>query len=74
MAAAGLSPKISKYNFCTNGSHYAGEAGIKTIGYGPSYEHVAHTVDEYVELEQLFKATEGYYRIIEALLEIGATT
>lgn len=72
MEESGLTPRISKYNFCTNGSHYAGEAGIRTIGYGPSFEGLAHTVDEYVELEQLFKATEGYYRIAEALLDLGA--
>ncbi len=33
-----------------NGSHYAGEKGIRTIGLGPSREDLAHTVDEYVEL------------------------
>jgi len=71
---AGLTPELSKYNFCTNGSHYAGEAGIRTIGYGPSYEHLAHTIDEYVELEHLFTVAEGYYRIVEALTEYGASS
>ena len=27
----GFSPEVTTYNFCTNGSHYAGEAGIRTI-------------------------------------------
>lgn len=36
---AGFSPTITQYSFCTNGSHYAGEAGIKTIGFGPSREN-----------------------------------
>ena len=71
MRSGGLSPRISKYNFCTNGSHYAGEAGIRTIGYGPSCEHLAHTIDEYVELDQLYAAAEGYYRIIEGLQKAG---
>jgi putative selenium metabolism hydrolase len=29
---SGIEPKITRYNFCTNGSHYAGEAGIPTSG------------------------------------------
>ena len=44
----GFFPQITTYNFCTNGSHYAGEAGIKTIVMGPACESLAHTIDEYV--------------------------
>lgn len=64
---AGLTPKLSHYSFCTNGSHYAGEAGIKTIGFGPSKENLAHTINEYIELEQLFGAAEGYYAIMDSV-------
>lgn len=64
----GQNPEITHYNFCTNGSHYAGEAKIKTLGYGPSKENLAHTIDEYVELEQMEKVTEGYYAILNAYL------
>ncbi|MDQ0204232.1 YgeY family selenium metabolism-linked hydrolase [Pectinatus haikarae] len=67
--AAGFSPEITQYNFCTNGSHYAGEAGIKTIGMGPSKENIAHTVDEYIEIDQLIKVTECYNAIMKALLK-----
>lgn len=66
---AGLQPDITQYSFCTNGSHYAGEAGIKTIGFGPSRENLAHTIDEYIEIDQLFKAAKGYYGIIKAVLK-----
>ena len=48
----GFTPEITQYNFCTNGSHYAGEAKIKTFGLGPSRENLAHTLNEYVEIEQ----------------------
>ncbi|WP_294403245.1 YgeY family selenium metabolism-linked hydrolase [uncultured Clostridium sp.] len=65
----GFEPKITQYNFCTNGSHYAGEAKIPTIGMGPSVESLAHTIDEYVEIDQLFKVTECYYGIMKALLK-----
>ncbi|MBU5421041.1 peptidase dimerization domain-containing protein, partial [Acetanaerobacterium sp. MSJ-12] len=50
--AMGFNPSITEYNFCTNGSHYAGEANIKTLGIGPSKENLAHTVNEYIEIEQ----------------------
>ncbi|MBQ3339180.1 MAG: YgeY family selenium metabolism-linked hydrolase [Atopobiaceae bacterium] len=63
-----FSPEITQYNFCTNGSHYAGEAGIRTIGLGPSREDLAHTVDEYIEISQLTKVADCYYGVLEALL------
>ena len=69
MKALGLNPTITNYNFCTNGSHYAGEAGIKTLGIGPSKENLAHTINEYIEIEQLVKVTESYYGVIKALLK-----
>jgi len=64
-----FTPEITQYNFCTNGSHYAGEAKIKTFGLGPSRENLAHTLNEYVEIEQLTKVTECYYGVMEALLK-----
>ena len=66
---AGFTPEITQYNFCTNGSHYAGEAGIKTIGMGPSRENIAHTVNEYIEIDQLKKVSQCYYAIMKALLK-----
>ena len=71
LRSAGLNPEITQYSFCTNGSHYAGEAGIKTIGFGPSRENLAHTIDEYIEIDQLLKAVEGYYGILGAVLRRG---
>ena len=65
---AGLDPAISHYSFCTNGSHYAGEAGIPTLGFGPSFERLAHTVDEYVALDQIRLGIAGYAAILGALL------
>lgn len=65
---AGVDAQISHYSFCTNGSHYAGEAKINTIGFGPSTEVLAHVIDEYIEEEQLIKATEGYVGICQAFL------
>ena len=64
----GFPPKIEQYSFCTNGSHYAGEAGIRTIGLGPSREDLAHTVDEHIEISELTKVADCYYAVLEALL------
>lgn len=64
----GYRPELSGYRFCTNGSHYAGEAGIPCIGIGPSCEELAHTVDEYVELEELFAVAEYDTAVMETIL------
>jgi acetylornithine deacetylase/succinyl-diaminopimelate desuccinylase-like protein len=64
----GIPAKLSHYSFCTNGSHFAGEAGIPTIGFGPSQENLAHTDNEYIELDQLTQAVEGFAAIMRALL------
>lgn len=71
LKSIGMQPKITQYSFCTNGSHYAGEAKIKTLGFGPSRENLAHTVDEYIEVTQLIGAYEGYIQIINALLHLS---
>lgn len=68
LRSAGQDPVLSHYYFCTNGSYYAGKAGIPTVGYGGSLETLAHVVDEYIELEQLYSACEGYGGIIASTL------
>ena len=69
LTSNGYQPEITQYNFCTNGSHYAGEAGIKTLGIGPSRENLAHTVGEYIEIDQLTKVTDCYGYVMKALLK-----
>jgi len=66
---AGIDTQISHFSFCTNGSHFCGEAGIPTIGYGPSLESLAHVRDEYIEVEQLTKACRGFESILRKLTE-----
>jgi len=65
---AGLSPQVSHYSFCTNGSHYAGERGLPSIGFGPSPEQLAHITDEYVLVEDLVSAYKGYRGMLEVLM------
>ena len=64
---AGIDAPLSHFAFCTNGSHFCGEAGIPTVGFGPSLEELAHTVDEYIEIDQLTRACEGFQGILRAL-------
>lgn len=70
LRANGFKPAVTQYNFCTNGSHYAGEANIKTIGLGPSREDLAHTRDEYIEIGELTAAVECYMCAVRALLAL----
>lgn len=64
---AGIDAQVSHFAFCTNGSHYCGELGIPTIGYGPSLESLAHVRDEYIEIEQLLQAYHGFQKILGKL-------
>ena len=64
---AGIEAPLSHYDFCTNGSHFCGEAGIPTVGFGPSLETLGHVIDEYIELDQLTKSCHGFYSILEKL-------
>lgn len=64
---SGVEAAISHFSFCTNGSHFCGEKGIPTIGYGPSLESLAHVRDEYIEIEQLVKAYHGFQCILRRL-------
>lgn len=56
-----------KWGFSTNGTYWAGKAGIPSIGFGPGSELNAHTVDEHVPLDEVVKAAE-FYAALPAML------
>jgi putative selenium metabolism hydrolase len=56
-----------KWDFSTNGTYWAGKAGIPAIGFGPGDETTAHTTQDSVPLADVVKATE-FYAILPALL------
>ncbi len=68
LRAAGLKPTLRAYGFCTNAAYSAGIAGVPTIGFGPSPESRAHIVDEYITLDDLLAAAEGYAGIFQSVL------
>jgi len=63
----GQAADYGHYNFCTNGSGSAGVLGIPTIGYGPGREEEAHIADEYLALDQLIAAANGYQALARSL-------
>lgn len=69
LRAAGT--ELSTYQFCTNGSYFAGERGIPTVGYGPADPSEPHTVNESIPIDQLERAAIGYRDIALAVLGEG---
>ena len=65
--AAGITAELCTYRFCTNGSLTAGTLGIPTIGFGVGREEDAHTVDESIEVDQLYRAVSGFRSLAGAL-------
>jgi putative selenium metabolism hydrolase len=58
--ATGEIPQVGRWRFSTNGVATAGKWGIPTIGFGPSDEQFAHTVDEHTPVDHLLKAAIFY--------------
>ena len=56
-AVFGRRASTGKWDFSTNGTYWAGQAGIPSIGFGPGDEVHAHTVLEQVPLEDVVNAT-----------------
>ncbi len=59
-AVYGARAATGKWNFSTNGTYWAGKAGIPSIGFGPGDENHAHTVIDQVLLDDVVKATSFY--------------
>jgi putative selenium metabolism hydrolase len=59
---------LGTWNFSTNGTYWAGKAGIPAIGFGPGDEDFAHTTLENVPLEDVIKSTE-FYALFPSILK-----
>ena len=60
---------LGTWDFSTNGTYWAGKAGIPSIGFGPGDEETAHTMVENVSLEDMVSATEFYAYLPKSLKE-----
>lgn len=58
---------LGTWDFSTNGTYWAGKAGIPSIGFGPGDEDFAHTNLEQVPLDEVVAATE-FYAIFPSIL------
>jgi acetylornithine deacetylase/succinyl-diaminopimelate desuccinylase-like protein len=56
------------WDFSTNGTYWAGKAGIPSIGFGPGDEKTAHMIDERVPLQEVVDATQ-FYALLPYLLK-----
>jgi putative selenium metabolism hydrolase len=68
-AVYGQRAQTGKWNFSTNGTYWAGKAGIPSIGFGPGDEVHAHTVIDQVRLDDVVRAT-AFYAALPAYLEL----
>ena len=59
--------ELGTWDFSTNGTYWAGKAGIPSIGFGPGDEKTAHMRDEQVPLDEVVAATE-FYALLPGIL------
>ncbi len=60
---------LGTWDFSTNGTYWAGKAGIPSIGFGPGDEKTAHMTNENVPLDEVVAATEFYALLPQMLGE-----
>ncbi len=60
---------LGTWDFSTNGTYWAGKAGIPAIGLGPGDEKTAHMIHENVPLDEVVRAAEWYAWLPKLLAE-----
>jgi len=67
LVESGLDPTPFVAPYCTNGSTSAGEMGIPSLIFGPSTIHLAHVVDEFIEVEEYLRGMRGFANLAKKL-------
>lgn len=57
-------PRIQRWDFATDGGYSMGVLGIPTVGVSPCDERMAHTMDEYVSVDDMMHAAKIYAEMI----------
>jgi putative selenium metabolism hydrolase len=68
-AVMGRRPDVGQWTFSTNGVASAGRMGIPTIGFGPSEERWAHTVEDQCPVDHLVTSMAFYAALPRALAD-----
>jgi putative selenium metabolism hydrolase len=66
--ALGFRPTVGQWGFSTDGVYTMGVSGIPTIGFGPGEEKYAHTADEQIRLDDVFRAASAYAQLAVEIL------
>ena len=72
-AALGEAPRISRWNFSTNGIATCGLFGVPTVGFGPGNEIHAHTPDDQCPVDHL-TACARFYALYPQAFRAASTT
>lgn len=64
----GYLPRVTRWDFSTDGVYTAGVAGLPTIGFGPGEERYAHTSQEQVKVRDLQAAAQVYVELAKRLI------
>jgi len=65
----GFAPELRQWDFSTDGVYSQGTAHIPTLGFGPGDEQYAHTVNDQIRMEDVFKAAAVYAQLAEDVLK-----
>ena len=64
-----FTPVLRQWDFSTDGVYSQGTAHIPTLGFGPGDEQYAHTINDQIRLEDVFKAAVVYAQLAEDILK-----
>ncbi len=64
----GLRPGTTRWHFATEGAYTAAVAQVPTVGFGPGNPALPHTINEHVEIAQIYAAAQTYATLALQLL------
>lgn len=68
---AGLPAELYTVPYCTNAAYSAGALGIPALIYGPGSIAQAHSMDEFLEVSQLYQSLKAYQTIARSVGKVA---